>query len=119
MKGNPGGTGNRMGKPMNQISQADLAKQREDFALDGAEDRPYHFLATARAKRGQPWNLNLERGPRMAQTIADFGFGLRRSPDENRAAFRRMYPAALPLERHFSAFHEDGQKWAAALRRGA
>lgn len=40
-------------------TQAELAQQREQFALDSDERRPWHALAHARVVLGQPWNHTL------------------------------------------------------------
>lgn len=100
------------------IGQDDLAKQREQFALDSVEDRPYHHLAAARVRRGQPWNRGLDGDHK--QFRRDFAFWRERLGEDAataRTSFQRMYPVVLPLDRAYGVAHEDRARWSKALAR--
>lgn len=98
-------------------TQADLARQRAEFVLDGAHDRPYHNLAHARVARGMPWNLNL--GEPSAMRLArqrDLTSQVTGYPTDEAARVTWLYVSELPFLRTRQA--GDGERWVQALRGG-
>lgn len=96
-------------------TQAELAAQRQDFALDGATDRPYHYLARAHVDRGNPWNMSLATEETLLKRTSRHtppGMG----PRDERARMERLYVAELPFLRTRTA--GDGERWAQALGHG-
>lgn len=105
------------------ITSAELAEQRREFALDGAEDRPYHHIAHARNKRGLPWSLSLGRRegsyPRTRANLyasSQVGTPGWRAELAESERWARFYVSEAPFLRTRVA--GDGERWVQALRRG-
>jgi hypothetical protein len=106
-------------------TRAQLEDQRREFALDGAEDRPYHHLAHALVRRGLEWSTGMSRRqgglPRTAaqlQAMPLYPFGAVEALTEERERYLRMYVTEEPHLRTRVAADLDSGRWAAALRRG-
>lgn len=92
-------------------TQAELAEQRAEFALDSAEDRPYHHLARASFSRGRAWNAAIS-ACNGSYSLA----GMRRHEPAERDRHERLYVSEAPFLRTRTA--GDADKWAEALREG-